>query len=100
MEGHGGGTVTTMNRFDLRQTIIPFSLLRISNRFQQMKTGERIEIIWSDPTTPADLLKVLPPGSHEILLMEAVRGKNPGYRMQLKKISTHACTLNKGGDHV
>jgi len=74
-----------MHTFDLRNTIIPFSLLRIINLFKGMNPGDTIEVLWSDPDMPSDLLKVLPADTHEVILLEETKGNDPGFRMRLKK---------------
>jgi TusA-related sulfurtransferase len=74
-----------MHSFDLRHTIIPFSLLRISNIFKEMALEETIEVEWIDPDMHEDLLKVLPKGTYEVLIIEKIGNGEDGYRMQLKK---------------
>ena len=49
-----------MQSFDLRDTIIPFSLLQIANHFQRMKPGDEIEVIGNDPGIESDIRKILP----------------------------------------
>ncbi len=75
-----------MHRFDLRHTIIPFSLLRVINIFKEMMRDESIEVEWSEPEASEDLLKVLPKDTVEVLWVEAMEGERDGYRMRLKKI--------------
>ena len=77
-----------MHTFDLRNTIIPFSLLRIINLFKKMGPGETMEVLWCDPSMPSDLLKVLPGNDHEVVMLEEIKGDEPGFRMQLKKTET------------
>jgi len=45
--------------FDLRDAIIPFSLLQITNCFHRMPAGETIEIIGNDPSIMDDLKRIL-----------------------------------------
>ena len=49
-----------MGSFDLRDTIIPFSLLQITNHFRQMDPGEVLEVIGDDESIAADLKSLLP----------------------------------------
>jgi len=74
-----------MHTFDLRNTIIPFSLLRIINLFKGMSPGDTIEVLWSDPSMPSDLLKVLPADTHTVIMLKEIQGDDPGFRMRLKK---------------
>ena len=76
-----------MHTFDLRNTIIPFSLLRIIHLFKGMNPGDTIEVLWSDPSMPSDLLKILPADDHEVIMMEEIKGDEHGFRMQLKKLN-------------
>lgn len=54
-----------METFDLRETIIPFSLLQINNHFQRMKPGEVIEILCLDASIEQDLKRILPRLAYE-----------------------------------
>jgi TusA-related sulfurtransferase len=45
--------------FDLREAIIPFTLLRITNFFHGMPEGETIEIIGNDEGVAGDLKQIL-----------------------------------------
>lgn len=85
-----------MKAFDLRDTIIPFSLLQIANYFQQMKTGEEIEIVGNDVNIAKDLQSILPEPEATLRVIEKSREDHPQFRWRLKKemsIATH----NKGG---
>jgi TusA-related sulfurtransferase len=48
-----------METIDIRNTLIPFSLLQISNLFKQMRPGETLEIIVDETSTAADLERIL-----------------------------------------
>jgi TusA-related sulfurtransferase len=74
-----------MVRFDLRGSILPFSMLRISNYFKGMRTGEVFEVVWSDPGAPDDLLRVLPASAYEVLTIEEIQGNESQFRMRLRK---------------
>ena len=74
-----------MVRFDLRGSILPFSMLRISNHFKEMKAGEILEVVWSDPGVPHDLLRVLPASAYEVLTTEAIKSNQSQFRMRIRK---------------
>ena len=57
-----------MVTFDLRETIIPFSLLQICNYFKQMKVGDVIEILSPDAGIEKDLKCILPDSDCETVL--------------------------------
>ncbi|MBI9091253.1 MAG: sulfurtransferase TusA family protein [Desulfobacterium sp.] len=76
---------------DLRGGISPFTLLKVSNTFRQMQTGEILEVLWSNPETSSQIRKVLPRDSWEEVKMEAVREKGAWFTIQLRK------TAIKGG---
>lgn len=60
-----------MHTFDLRSSLLSFSLLRITNAFDAMKSGEEMEIIAgrspTDKATLADIKRILPRGSYDIV---------------------------------
>ena len=72
------------HRLDLRGTIIPFSLLKVSQVFKIIKPGELLEILCSDPDIRKDLFKILPHSSYELNLMEESE-EECSFRIQLKK---------------
>ena len=74
-----------MESFDLRDTIIPFSLLEIANHFQQMKVGEEIEIFGNDVGIERDLRSILPASEVTIHTVETLESDRPRYRWRLKK---------------
>ena len=73
------------HKLDLRGVIIPFTLLKVSQVFRTIQPGDIIEIFWSDPDTPADLFKVLPESSFDLIVMEEMEDDEPSYRMEIKK---------------
>jgi TusA-related sulfurtransferase len=73
------------HKLDLRGAIIPFSLLKVIQEFKMMDPGETLEICWSDPETPADLFKVLPHSSYELISMEEMAGEGTSYQLTLVK---------------
>ena len=77
-----------MHRLDLRGLIDPFTLLKASNAFKELKAGETMEIIGSSPEIAFDLIKVLPAASCEILSSEMVAEEHSGFRILLKKKRT------------
>ena len=74
-----------MVRFDLSGSILPFSMLQISNHFKEMKAGEILEVVWSDPGAPDDLLRVLPVSAYEVLTIEEIQGNESQFLMRLRK---------------
>jgi len=74
-----------MHTFDLRQTIVSFSLLEISHRFKLMKEKEILEVLWEEPDTRSALLKILPADSYDIIRDEKIEGSDAGFRVQLQK---------------
>ena len=59
---------------DIRTSIYPLALLKASQAFREMKTGETIEICLSDPDTQEYLFKLLPASRCE--LIEIREGKS------------------------
>lgn len=59
-----------MQRLDLRGLMIPFTLLKVSQAFREIKAGETLEILWGEPQVPDELYKVLPEFSYEVILTE------------------------------
>jgi len=74
-----------MRKLDVRGVIQPFSFLIISRAFRQMREGEILEVIWSEPNSVTELFKILPPTSYALVLLEALKEENAGIRFQLKK---------------
>jgi TusA-related sulfurtransferase len=52
---------------DVRGAIVPIALLKVSQAFREMKTGETMEVLVNDPDTRKDLFRVLPPSVCELL---------------------------------
>jgi TusA-related sulfurtransferase len=71
---------------DLRGGISPFTLLKVSNTFRQMQTGEVLEVLWSNPETSSQIKKILPRDSWEMIKMEEIREKGSWFTIQLKKL--------------
>jgi len=55
---------------DVRGMISPFSLLKVSLVFQQMKPCQVVEITGCDPDMQRDLLRILPDAAYEIVCTE------------------------------
>jgi len=70
---------------DLRGTLMPFSLLKISQALRGIAPGDSLEVLWSDPDTPADLFKILPQNAYELVGMDRVEEKDPYFRLMLLK---------------
>ena len=73
------------HKLDLRSAIVPFSLLKVIREFKLMNPGETLEVFWSDPDTPADLFKVLPDSSYELISLEEIADEEPSYHITLVK---------------
>lgn len=52
---------------DVRNVIVPIALLKVSQAFREMKTGETMEVLVNDPGTSKDLFRVLPNSVCELL---------------------------------
>lgn len=67
---------------DLRGVIIPFALLKISQKFHEIKVSETIEILLNDPDTKRDVFKILPPFSYKLI---ELNNEGTFCRIRLKK---------------
>ncbi len=74
-----------MDTFDLRDTIIPFSLLDIRQRFREMRPGDSLVVLWSDPAAADDLMRVLPAACLEIVSKGEIPEPSGGCRLELIK---------------
>ena len=83
------------HKLDLRGAIVPFSILKVIQEFKMMDPGETLEVFWSDPDTPADLFKVLPDSSYELMGLEEVADGDPSYCITLVK--KQSAKSNQGG---
>jgi tRNA 2-thiouridine synthesizing protein A len=81
---------------DLRGTIMPFSLLKISQALRVIEPGDSLEVLWSDPDTPADLFKILPHNAYELVGMDRVEEKDSYFRLMLLKRSVAVCAVEDG----
>ena len=48
-----------MHKFDLREAITPFALLKVTQAFRDMKPGDILQIMGDDPKTRREIFKVL-----------------------------------------
>jgi len=80
---------SVMIRFDLREKLIPFSLLQISNNFREMQPGDEMEILAGDCPIQAaifkDVMRILPKSDYELLSQNDFTGDKPVKRLRLKK---------------
>jgi tRNA 2-thiouridine synthesizing protein A len=76
---------------DLRGTMMPFSVLKISQVLRGIEPGESLEVLWNDPDTAADLFKILPHNTYELVGMDRVEEKDPHVRLMLLKRSVAVC---------
>jgi TusA-related sulfurtransferase len=76
---------------DLRGTLMPFSLLKISQALRGIEPGDSLEVLWSDPDTPVDLFKVLPQNAYELVGMDRIEERDPYFRLMLLKRSVAGC---------
>jgi TusA-related sulfurtransferase len=61
---------------DVRGTISPFSLLKVSLVFQKMKPREVMEILGCDEEMQQDLLRLLPEAAFEVVPMEGKKNNS------------------------
>ena len=76
-----------MDVFDLRETLIPFSLLQVTNAFKALGPGAVMEIVAADTGIAADLQRILPAGQYQIVFNGPVDGHEPGICLRLQKTS-------------
>jgi TusA-related sulfurtransferase len=74
-----------MELFDLRNALIPFSLLDIRQRFKEMRPGDALVVLWSDPKAADDLIRVLPAACVEIVSTGEIPDPSGGVRVELIK---------------
>jgi TusA-related sulfurtransferase len=85
-----------MEIFDLRNAIVPFSLLDIRQCFKKMRPGDRLVVLGSEASAADDLLRVLPAACFEVVS----HGEHPGacgeFRLELIKTRMEP-TPTRGG---
>ena len=67
---------------DLRGSVEPITLLKVTQAFRDMQPNEILEILGGDADTKKNLFKVLQSFSFDLILMEEA---DAAYRIQLKK---------------
>jgi TusA-related sulfurtransferase len=70
--------------------------LKISQALRGIEPGDSLEVLWSDPDTPADLFKILPHNAYEMVGMDRVEEKDPYFRLRLLKRSVDGCAEEDG----
>ena len=75
-----------MYSIDLRGTIIPFSLLKITNLFKKMKPGELMEIVGDGASISKDLERILPQSECEFSFNENCSGDEPVSKVHIRKV--------------
>ncbi|MCG6908579.1 MAG: hypothetical protein LJE94_00480 [Deltaproteobacteria bacterium] len=73
-------------QIDLRNWIMPFSLLKGSNAFRSLKADETLELLWSDTQNLNDLLKIIPSDQCEIVSVRDLSPDNPGISVRMRKM--------------
>ena len=90
-----------MVSFDLRDALIPFSLLQITNAFRRMGPGEVMEILADDAEIKTDLQRILPLAAYDIFFFsEANNAGRQSYRLRLRKNTTANSHTQKEDHHV
>ena len=74
-----------MVSLDLRNLIIPFCLLKVSNTFRSLKKDDVLEILFSDTENLTNLMKIIPPDSCELLSVKDLEELESGLRVRLRK---------------
>ena len=69
---------------DLRGTIPPISLLKVTQVFREMKPNETLEILGRDPDTRVDMFKIIPDFAYDLIAIEESE-RDASYRVQMKK---------------
>jgi hypothetical protein len=93
-----------MLTFDLRETLIPFSLLQITNLFRKMKPGEEMQIFAGvshiDATILREVMLILPRTDYDLIAQENLDGDDPVTRLRLRKKKPFTTYHQKGDHHV
>ena len=80
---------TAMVTFDLREKLIPFSLLEITNVFRRMQPGEEMEILASNCPVQAaifkDVMRILPRKEYDRISQQNVSEADSVTRMIIRK---------------
>lgn len=70
------------HKFDLREAVTPFTLLKITQAFREMKKGELMQVNGNDAKTKKEILKVLNTFHYDVIDKE---DKDNFYCICLKK---------------
>jgi TusA-related sulfurtransferase len=70
---------------DFSQTITPFALLKMTQVMREMTRDEVLEIITRDAVARADVFKLIPSASCEVIDMEFNKAAN-FFRIRVKRI--------------
>ena len=73
------------HNINFKGSITPMTLLKLSNLFRAMKSGETIELIGLDEEIKKDLFKVLHQFSYKVMADEKTEEEKSVYRVRLKK---------------
>jgi TusA-related sulfurtransferase len=84
-----------MDTFDFRNTIVPFSLLDLRQHFKEMRPGDSLEVLWSDPSAADDLLRVLPAACLKIVSTGEIPEPSGGVRIELIKIRMEPLSIQR-----
>jgi len=68
--------------FDLRESIVAFSLLKITHAFREMQPGECLGVCGCDSDTRREIFKVLGPFNYKIV---DTKEKNGLYSITIRK---------------
>ena len=88
--------VLAMLSFDLRESLIPFSLLKITNALAQMKPGDVMEIIAGQACICNELQRLLPDSGYRIISSQTRDRSGPVIRLRLTKLKKSASPQRKG----
>jgi len=75
-----------METIDLTDTIIPFALLSISNRFKEMGANDVIEILGKGMEARSAVFKIIPESSRRIVCDEYLDSTEGAFRIRFQKI--------------
>ena len=70
---------------NFKGSITPMTLLKLTNVFRAMKSGETLEVTGLDEDIKNDLFKVLRELSYQVVADEKIIDVTPLYRVRLKK---------------
>jgi len=71
---------------DVRNHLLPFSLLQICRAAKRMGAGEALEILGCNPELVRDLYRIFPAPDYEVLPKEVVWKTGEDFRMEIRKV--------------